>query len=152
MRIVKKNKQIKNELTQLLTFQNILGLILTLFVVLDMKPSMNIASIFSSSMGYFILFILFIVLSTNVHPVILFIYVIFCYELINRSLIVTQRKYMKFLPGESTRTNYMKQTNFFPETLEENVIREQVKQIQYNEPNEYEFKDNDPTTIKYSKI
>lgn len=152
MKIVKKSKQIKNEFTQLLTLQNILGLILTLFVVLDMKPTMNIATLFSSSMGYFILFILFIILSTNVHPVILFIYIIFCYELINRSLIVTQTKYMKFLPGESTRTNYMKQTNFFPETLEENIIKEQVKPIDYNQPNKYEFKDNDPITITYAKV
>ena len=56
------------------------------------------------------------------------------------------------MPGESTRTNFMEKTNFFPETLEENVINEKVPPVNYNEPNTYEFKDNDDSNIQYSKI
>ena len=152
MKIVKKTKKVANQLTHLLTFQNTLALLLTLFIVSDINPNMYIANFLSSSLGYFVLFVSFLLLIPNVHPIILFIYLIFCYELINRSLTVTQKKYMKFMPGESTRTKFMEKTNFFPETLEENVINEKVPPINYNEPNSYEFKDNDDSNIQYSKI
>ncbi|MBI96925.1 hypothetical protein CL656_07270 [bacterium] len=154
MKIIKKSskaaKKQVNNLVKLLTLQNVLGLLLTLFIVLDMKPNMSMASLFSSSMGYFILFVGFLAVIANCHPIISLIYVFFAYELMQRSAAKTQINYMKNMPGESTRTNYMKETEFFPNTLEEFVIQEKVPAINYSESNTYEFKDSLSDTIPSS--
>ena len=154
MKIVKKSKKvIKNQInnvSSLLNIENILGLCLTLFIVLDLQPSMKLASFFSSASGYFVLFILFLYVTIALNPIVSIIYVIFVYELVRRSNIKIQSNYLKFIPGESTRSKYMKKNKFFPNTLEEDIISERVPKVKYNEDNFFEFKDSIDSGISYS--
>ena len=154
MKIVKNSKKIiKNQLnsvSSLLSVENILGLCLTLFIVLDLQPNMKLASFFSSASGYFVLFVLFLYITLTLNPIVSIIYIIFAYELIRRSNIKSQAGYLKFVPGENTRSKYMEKNNYFPSTLEESIINERVPKINYSEGNNFEFKDNTDSSVSYS--
>tara|TARA_B100000963_G_C22637587_1_gene678450 strand:+ start:4154 stop:4624 length:471 start_codon:yes stop_codon:yes gene_type:complete len=156
MKIVKRSTKIAknqiNNVMQLMNVQNTIALLLTLFIVLDVKPNMQVASFVTSALGYLTLFVGLLVTASKCNPIVSIIYFIFAYELIQRSLIKTQKKIVKFMPGESTRTSYMKQTDFFPQTLEETVISEKVPPVNYQEPNTYEFVDNVSDSLPFSKI
>ena len=154
MKIVKKSKKVikkqLNNVTSLLNLENILGLCLTLFITLELQPSMTLASFFSSAGGYFVLFVLFLYITLTLNPIVSIIYIIFAYELIRRSNIKAQSGYLKFVPGENTKSKYMKKNNYFPNTLEESIINERVPKINYGEGNNFEFKDNAHSNISYS--
>lgn len=156
MKIVKKTsklakKQVNNVL-QLLTVENVVSLVITLFIVLDIQPSMKMASLFSSALGYFILFVGLLLSVLKFNPIVSVIYIIFAYELIKRSNIKSQGHYMKFMPGESTRSQYMNKTNFFPQTLEEKMISERIPDIKYVEGNSYDFTDSVSKSLPFSKV
>tara|TARA_X000000950_G_C13662346_1_gene556471 strand:- start:125 stop:604 length:480 start_codon:yes stop_codon:yes gene_type:complete len=159
MKIVKKTlkkttKFTKNQftnLTEMFSFENVLGLLFTLFIVLDMNPNMAVSSFFSSSSGYFVLFIGLLASATNFHPIISIIYIIFAFELVKRSNNITEQHVPEFVNGESTRKKIMKETKFFPTSLEETVINEKVPPINYGS-NSVEFKDNDEEKIPSSRI
>ncbi len=156
MKIVKRStklakKQINN-IMEFMNIQNTIALLLTLFIILDLKPNMHMASFFTSALGYLVLLVGLLVVASRCNPIVSIIYFIFAYELIQRSLLKTQQKIMKFMPGESTRTNYMKQTNFFPKTLEESVILERVPPVNYQESNTFEFVDNVSDSLPFSKL
>ena len=111
---------------------------------------MKLASFFSSASGYFVvLFVLFLYITLTLNPIVSIIYIIFAYELIKRSMIKSQSSYLKFVPGENTRSKYMEKNNYFPSTLEESVINERVPKINYSEGNNFEFKDNTDTNFSY---
>ena len=156
MKIVKKSSKLAkkqvNKLMEFVTIENCISLLLTLFVILELQPSMQIASLFSSSLGYFILFIGLILVLGNLNPIVTVIYIIFAYELMKRSNLKAQVQIMKFMPGEATRSQYMKKTNFFPQTLEEKVITERVPPVKYSETNSYNFIDSVSKGLSYSKV
>ena len=156
MKIVKRStklaKKQMNNMMQFMNIQNTLALLLTLFIILDVKPNMQVASLVTSALGYLTLFMGFLFVASNCNPIVSIIYFIFAYELIQRSVVKTQQKIMKFMPGESTRTNYMKQTNFFPKTLEESVITERVPPVNYQESNVFEFVDSVSDSLPFSTL
>ena len=156
MKIVKRStklaKKQMNNILQFMNIENTIALLMTLFIILNVKPNMQLASFLTSAMGYLTLFVGLLVIASKCNPIVSIIYFIFAYELLQRSLVKTQQKIMKFMPGESTRTNYMKQTNFFPKTLEESVISERVPPVNYQVSNNYEFMDNVSESLPFSKF
>ena len=156
MKIVKRSTKIAkkqfNNVMELMNFQNVLALLLTLFIILDVKPNMQLASFFTSAFGYLVLLMGLLVTAQRCNPIVGIIYFIFAYELVQRSLVKTQQKIMKFMPGESTRTNYMKRTDYFPKTLEETVINEKVPPVNYQESNTFEFIDSVSDSLPFSKF
>lgn len=156
MKIVKKTSKVAkkqvSKLMELVTLENVVSLLLTLFVILDLQPSMQLASVFSSALGYFILFIGLGLVVANLNPIVTVIYIIFAYELMKRSSIKAHGQIMKFMPGEATRSQYMNKTQFFPQTLEEKVILDRVPPVKYSEPNSFDFIDSVSKGINYSKV
>jgi hypothetical protein len=132
----------KSTLKKLLTFQNFLALVFTIYIVFNYQPNMYLASMVTNASGYFMLFVFFILIARYFHPIVTLIYVVMAYELIKRSHFTLQKPFDKYLPSEATRNSYMKEAKHFEPTLEEDVIESMVPAVTYGESNSYSFTDN----------
>jgi len=137
----------KSILKKLLTFQNFLAIVFTIYIVFNYQPNMYLASMVTNASGYFMLFVFFILIARYFNPIVTLIYMIMCYELIKRSHFTLQKPFNKYLPSEATRNSYMKDVKHFEPTLEEDMIDAMVPTVTYGEPNSYSFTDKMDTSI-----
>ena len=137
---------------KLLTLSNIVALLLVIYVVSGMMPSMTQASFLTSPVGYFLLFILFVLSMKFVNPIVVVILLIAMYECIRRSHIKLQKSFDYRLPSESTRSEYMDKVDYFPETLEEDVVAESVKPVDYGSEDNSQFVGIEDSKMEYSEV
>ena len=137
---------------KLLTLSNIVALILVMYVVSGMIPSMTQASFLTSPSGYFLLFVIFVLSIRYVNPIVVVILLIAIYECIRRSHIKLQKSFDYRLPSESTRSEYMDKVDYFPETLEEDVISESVKPVDYGTEDNSKFVGIEDSNMEYSEV
>ena len=137
---------------KLLTLSNIVALVLVIYVVSGMMPSMTQAAFLTSPTGYFLLFVIFVLSMRFVNPIVVVILLIALYESIRRSHIKLQKSFDYRLPSESTRSEYMDKVDYFPETLEEDVIAESVKPVDYGTKDNSKFVGIEDSKMDYSDV
>ena len=137
---------------KLLTLSNVVALLLVIYVVSGMMPSMTQASFLTSPSGYFLLFVLFVLSMRFVNPIVVVILLIAMYESIRRSHVKLQKSFDYRLPSESTRSEYMDKVDYFPETLEEDVVSEMVKPIDYGMEDNSKFVGIEDSKMEYTEV
>lgn len=136
----------------LLSVNNVIALLLTLFVLSGFMPSVALATHIVSGKGYLLLGLLFILSLCCFSPVVSIILLVACYDLVRKAHIKLQKSFDTYLPSEATRNEYMEEVKYFPNTLEEKVIGDMVKPVEYSKHDDMELSGIESSELEYTSL
>ena len=120
----------KQLLSKYMTLENVIGVLLAILIIFDLKIEESICKVLNTPMGMVSSGILLIILFVMLHPVIGILFLIYLYQCMQ-----TNRLY-----NEESKTKLLKQLNpVYEQQVEEQVILEKAPIKNQNRNNNVEF-------------
>ena len=120
----------KQLLSKYMTLENVIGVLLAILIIFDLKIEESICKVLNTPMGMVSSGILLIILFVMLHPVIGILFLIYLYQCMQ-----TNRLY-----NEESKTKLLKQLNpVYEQQVEEQVILEKAPIKNQNRHNNVEF-------------
>jgi predicted membrane protein len=120
----------KQLLSKYITLENVIGVLLAILIIFDLKIEESICKVLNTPMGMVSSGILLIILFVMLHPVIGILFLIYLYQCMQ-----TNRLY-----NEESKTKILKQLNpVYEQQVEEQVILEKAPIKNQNRNNNVEF-------------
>ena len=128
--MVKKTIKLPKSSNNLFTFENIIGVLLAILIVFDLKIEEPICNMINTNMGIITSVFFVVVLIIFVHPIVGILFLIYLYQCVNKTGVYTQQN----------KNNVLQQLNP-PQTLqvEEEVIFNKAPIKNQNKNNNVEF-------------
>ncbi len=145
----KSNKALNN----LLSMENIVGLVLAILIVFDLKVERNIANLINSPVGIVLSLVTLVVLFVFLNPIVGLLFLIYVYETVKySSSFLTQ--YTQ--PVENVRKNIMNRLNLANEASKDNVeikvIQKMAPIVKKSEKYGVNFVPNTDQKLKYESL
>ena len=145
----KSNKALNN----LLSMENIVGLVLAILIVFDLKVERNIANLINSPVGIVLSLVTLVVLFVFLNPIVGLLFLIYVYETVKySSSFLTQ--YTQ--PVENVRKNIMNRLNLANEASKDNVeikvIQKMAPIVKKSEKYGVNFVPNTDEKLKYESL
>lgn len=148
---MKLNKMIKKN--NLLSLENIVGLLLAILIVFDLKLERNIANVINSPVGIVLSLVLVIVLFIFMNPIIGLLFLIYVYETVKYSSSFLQT-YTQ--PVENVKKNIMNKLNLANEAskdeVEVKVIEKMAPIVKKGQNNNLDFIPHEENKLKYNML
>lgn len=105
-----KTKSLTNKmkLKSLISFENLLGLVLAVLIVFDFKPEKDIQNVINSPPGMIISLVLLVVIFIFMNPIIGLLFLIFLYETVKTQGFLNPSI---FSNSENTKSNFLNKLN-----------------------------------------
>ena len=143
---------IMSVLMKLLSMDNVIALFLTVMILSGHMPNKKLSYFLTSAKGYFVLALLFLISLYCCNPMVSIVLVIAIYDMVRKAHIQIQKSFDTYLPSEATRNEYMKEVDYFPDTLEEDVISSMVKPVEYAQSGNDDVNAIEDSKLDYSSI
>jgi hypothetical protein len=148
---MKLNKMIKKN--NLLSLENIVGLLLAILIVFDLKVERNIANVINSPVGIVLSLVLVIVLFIFMNPIVGLLFLIYVYETVKYSSSFLQT-YTQ--PVEKVKKNIMNKLNLANEAskdeVEVKVIEKMAPIVKKGQNNNLDFIPHEENKLKYNML
>ena len=148
---MKLNKMTKKN--NLMSLENILGLVLAILIVFDLKVERNIANVINSPVGIVLSLILVIILFILMNPIVGLLFLIYIYETVKYS---SSFLHDYIQPVEKVRTNVMNKLNLANEVdkdeVEVKVIDKMAPIVNKGQHNNLEFVPHEEHGLKYNML
>lgn len=148
---MKLNKMMKK--SKLLSLENMLGLLLAILIVFDLKIERNIANVINSPIGIVLSLVLVILLFIFMNPIIGLLFLIYVYETVKYSNSFLQT-YTQ--PVEKVKQNIMNKLNLSNELskdeVEVKVIDKMAPIVNKGQHNNLQFVPHEENSIKYNML
>lgn len=148
---MKLNKMIKKN--NLLSLENIVGLLLAILIVFDLKVERNIANVINSPVGIVLSLVLVIVLFIFMNPIVGLLFLIYVYETVKYSSSFLQT-YTQ--PVENVKKNIMNKLNLANEAskdeVEVKVIEKMAPIVKKGQNNNLDFIPHEENKLKYNML
>ena len=146
---MKLNKMMKKN--NLLSLENIVGLLLAILIVFDLKVERSIANVINSPVGIVLSLVLVIILFIFMNPIVGLLFLIYVYETVKYSSSFLQ-SYTQ--PVEKVRKNIMNKLNLANELskdeVEVKVIEKMAPIVKKNQNNNLNFIPHEENKLKYN--
>ena len=146
---MKLNKMMKK--SKLLSLENMLGLLLAILIVFDLKIERNIANVINSPIGIVLSLVLVVLLFIFMNPIIGLLFLIYVYETVKYSNSFLQT-YTQ--PVEKVKQNIMNKLNLSNELskdeVEVKVIDKMAPIVNKGKHNNLQFVPHEENSIKYN--
>lgn len=146
---MKLNKMMKKN--NLLSLENIVGLLLAILIVFDLKIERSIANVINSPVGIVLSLVLVIILFIFMNPIVGLLFLIYVYETVKYSSSFLQ-SYTQ--PVEKVRKNIMNKLNLANELskdeVEVKVIEKMAPIVKKNQNNNFNFIPHEENKLKYN--
>lgn len=148
---MKLNKMMKK--SKLLSLENMLGLLLAVLIVFDLKIERNIANVINSPIGIVLSLVLVVLLFIFMNPIVGLLFLIYVYETVKYSNSFLQT-YTQ--PVENVKKNIMNKLNLANEVskdeVEIKVIDKMAPIVNKGQNNNLDFVPHEENTIKYNTL
>ena len=148
---MKLNKMMKKN--NLLSLENIVGLLLAILIVFDLKVERNIANVINSPVGIVLSLVLVIILFIFMNPIVGLLFLIYVYETVKYSSSFLQ-SYTQ--PVEKVRKNIMNKLNLANEAskdeVEVKVIEKMAPIVKKGQNNNLDFIPHEENKLKYNVL
>jgi len=148
---MKLNKMMKK--SNLLNFENLLGLLLAVLIVFDLKMERNIANVINSPVGIVLSLVLVVVLFIFMNPIVGLLFLIYVYETVKYS---SSFLHNYTQPVEKVKRNIMNKLNLANEVnkdeVEVKVIEKMAPIVNKNQNNNQEFVPHENHGLKYNML
>ena len=148
---MKLNKMMKKN--NLLSLENIVGLLLAILIVFDLKVERNIANVINSPVGIVLSLVLVIILFIFMNPIVGLLFLIYVYETVKYSSSFLQT-YTQ--PVEKVRKNIMNKLNLANEAskdeVEVKVIEKMAPIVKKGQNNNLDFIPHEENKLKYNVL
>ena len=148
---MKLNKMMKK--SNLLNFENLLGLLLAVLIVFDLKMERNIANVINSPVGIVLSLVLVVVLFIFMNPIVGLLFLIYVYETVKYS---SSFLHNYTQPVEKVKRNIMNKLNLANEVnkdeVEVKVIDKMAPIVNKNQNNNQEFVPHEIHGLKYNML
>lgn len=148
---MKLNKMIKKN--NLLSLENIVGLLLAILIVFDLKVERNIANVINSPVGIVLSLVLVIVLFIFMNPIVGLLFLIYVYETVKYSSSFLQT-YTQ--PVENVKKNIMNKLNLANEAskdeVEVKVIEKMAPIVKKGQNNNLDFIPHEENKLNYNML
>ena len=148
---MKLNKMMKK--SNLLNLENILGLILAVLIVFDLKLERNIANVINSPVGIVLSLVLVVVLFIFMNPIVGLLFLIYVYETVKYS---SSFLHNYTQPVERVKKNIMNKLNLANEInkdeVEVKVIEKMAPIVNKNKNNNQGFIPHEKHELKYNML
>lgn len=146
---MKLNKMMKK--SKLLSLENMLGLLLAILIVFDLKIERNIANVINSPIGIVLSLVLVVLLFIFMNPIVGLLFLIYVYETVKYSNSFLQT-YTQ--PVEKVKKNIMNKLNLANEVskdeVEVKVIDKMAPIVNKGQHNNVHFVPHEGNNIKYN--
>lgn len=149
---MKIKSKMSNKTKKLLTVENLIGLVLAVLILFDVKMNMAMTQFVNSPLGIVLCIIVTIVLFVFLHPILGFLFLIYLYENV---------KYLNKMFANITRQSQTKKAttamkemnkNSYNIQVEEEVITNMAPIIKKRENPNAKFLPNDESSMKYNLL
>ena len=113
-------------LNSLLSFENLLGLVLAVLIVFDLKMERSIANMINTPVGLVLSLVLLVVIFVVMNPIVGLLFLIYLYETVKHS---SSMLYEYTQPVEKVRKNIMNRLNLGNNTKKDEVEIEIVSKM-----------------------
>lgn len=148
---MKLNKMMKK--SKLLSLENMLGLLLAILIVFDLKIERNIANVINSPIGIVLSLVLVVLLFIFMNPIIGLLFLIYVYETVKYSNSFLQT-YTQ--PVEKVKQNIMNKLNLSNELskdeVEVKVIDKMAPIVNKGQHNNLQFVPHEENSMKYNML
>lgn len=148
---MKLNKMMKK--SKLLSLENMLGLLLAILIVFDLKIERNIANVINSPIGIVLSLVLVVLLFIFMNPIVGLLFLIYVYETVKYSNSFLQT-YTQ--PVEKVKKNIMNKINLANEVskdeVEVKVIDKMAPIVNKGQHNYVDFVPHEGNNIKYNTL
>jgi len=139
--------------SNLLNFENLLGLLLAVLIVFDLKMERNIANVINSPVGIVLSLVLVVVLFIFMNPIVGLLFLIYVYETVKYS---SSFLHNYTQPVEKVKRNIMNKLNLANEVnkdeVEVKVIEKMAPIVNKNQNNNQEFVPHENHGLKYNML
>ena len=151
-------KKVSKNLSSLITFENLFGLILAFLIIFEFKVEDNIKQVINSPLGIVFSLIAVIIIFLFMNPLIGLLFLIYLYETVKSPYnnVVNYKQ-----NNENNKINILKKLNSSlpynnnsdsPDSVEKKVINDMAPIIKKNENPNAKFIPNIQTNLKYDMI
>lgn len=148
---MKLNKMMKK--SKLLSLENMLGLLLAVLIVFDLKIERNIANVINSPIGIVLSLVLVLLLFIFMNPIVGLLFLIYVYETVKYSNSFLQ-SYTQ--PVENVKKQIMNKLNLSNEVskdeVEVKVIDKMAPIVNKGQDNDLAFVPHEENNIKYNTL
>ena len=149
---MKIKSKMSNKTKKLLTVENLIGLVLAVLILFDVKMNMAMTQFVNSPLGIVICIILTIILFVFLHPILGFLFLIYLYENVKH----LNKMFANLTRQSQTRkaTGVMKDMNknSYNVQVEEEVITNMAPIVKKRENPNAKFVPNDESSVKYNLL
>ncbi len=149
---MKIKSKMSNKTKKLLTVENLIGLVLAVLILFDVKMNMAMTQFVNSPLGIVICIIVTIVLFVFLHSILGFLFLIYLYENVKH----LNKMFANLTRQSQTKkaTNAMKEMNknSYNVHVEEEVITNMAPIIKKRENPNAKFMPNDESSMKYNLL
>lgn len=116
----------KNSKSTLFTVENLIGLVLAILIVFDLKLEQSLANLINSPVGIVLSLVLLVVLFVFMNPIVGLLFLIYIYETVKYS---SSMLFQYTQPVEKVRKSIMNKLNFASENNKDDVEVEVISKM-----------------------